>query len=230
MPRLLVITAVEAEAEAVLGGFDSAAGQVRGLPAHRTRTPAGLLDVVAGGVGPVAAAVSATVLLEAGYDLVLSAGIGGGFAQATPGSVVVADTIAQADLGSELADGGFASAAELGFGDVATATDPQLSALLARRSAGLVGAVLTVSTDTGTRAGADRLLARWPGALAEAMEGAGVAAAALRHRVAFGELRAISNPVGPRDRAGWQLGAALAALGAAFAAILAEPLDEGIVR
>ena len=44
------------------------------------------------------------------------------------------------------------------------------------------------------------------------MEGAGVAAAAARHGVPFAEVRAISNLVGPRDRAAWRIPEALAAL------------------
>lgn len=226
MPRLLVVTAVPAEAEAVLAGLGrAAAGTVSGLPVRRLSTPAGLLDVAAGGVGPVAAALSTAVLLTAGYDLVLSAGIAGGFPAATTGSVVVADAVVQADLGVELADGGFSSVDELGFGTARFAPDPALAALLATRAGAATGTVLTVCTATGSRAGADRLLAAHPSALAEGMEGAGAAAAAQRAGVPFAELRTISNRVGPRDRDAWQLGPALAALTAAFAAVLGAPLE-----
>ncbi|MDG4862637.1 futalosine hydrolase, partial [Streptomyces sp. T-3] len=57
---------------------------------------------------------------------------------------------------------------------------------------------------------------RHPGALAEAMEGFGVAEAAAVHGLPVLEIRAISNPVGPRDRAAWRIGDALAALTEAF--------------
>ena len=56
--KILVITAVAAERDAVLAGRQPAVGTVGGLQVHRALTPAGLLDVVCGGVGPVAAAVS----------------------------------------------------------------------------------------------------------------------------------------------------------------------------
>jgi futalosine hydrolase len=46
-----------------------------------------------------------------------------------------------------------------------------------------------------------------------------VAAAAAWHGVPVAELRAISNLVGPRDRDSWRIGDALAALGAAVAAV-----------
>jgi len=58
-----------------------------------------------------------------------------------------------------------------------------------------------------------------PEAVAEAMEGFGVATAASRAGTAFAELRTISNPVGPRDRDLWRLTEALAALEAAAGAL-----------
>ena len=48
------------------------------------------------------------------------------------------------------------------------------------------------------------------------MEGFGVAEAAAAHGVPVLEIRAVSNPVGPRDRAAWRIGDALAALTEAF--------------
>jgi futalosine hydrolase len=54
------------------------------------------------------------------------------------------------------------------------------------------------------------------------MEGFGVATAAARAGVPFVEVRAVSNPVGPRDRSAWQITEALAALervGAALATL-----------
>jgi futalosine hydrolase len=55
------------------------------------------------------------------------------------------------------------------------------------------------------------------------MEGAGVAAAAAVHGVPFGEIRAVSNLVGPRDRDAWQIPLALQSLGRAVAAITGVP-------
>lgn len=219
MPRLLVITAVGAEAEAVLAGFPAADGVAGGLPARRALTPAGLVDVVAGGVGPVAAALStAAVLSDGGYDAVLAAGIAGGFGGC---QLAVADTVAFADLGAQLLDGGFSSVAELGIGDDSIRADPALAAALAHRSGAVTGTILTVATVTGTAERAGRLRAAYPHAVAEGMEGFGVAAAADRAHLRFGELRAVSNPVGPRNRDSWQIGAALARLTAAFEALLA---------
>ncbi|NUS57707.1 MAG: futalosine hydrolase, partial [Streptomycetaceae bacterium] len=87
------------------------------------------------------------------------------------------------------------------------------------------GPVLTVSTVTGSAARAAELTARHPGAAAEAMEGFGVATAAAAAGLPVGELRTVSNAVGPRDRAAWRIPDALKALGTAMAAVL-PVLDE----
>jgi futalosine hydrolase len=229
MPRLLIITAVPAEREAVLGKRTTVPAELAGQPELRCQTPAGLLDLACGGVGPVAAALSTAALLAdpaVRYDLVIATGIAGGFPAAPIGGLVVADAVIQADLGAETADGGFSSLAELGMGPVRLQLDPALVARLAERSSAAVGAVLTVATVTGTAGRAARLLASYPDALAEGMEGAGVGLAAARAGVPFAEIRAISNLVGPRNRQAWQLGPALAGLGRAFDQLLDQPLLE----
>jgi futalosine hydrolase len=207
-PDILIITAVEAEREAVLRGL-------AGCPRTEVRLA---------GVGPASAAArTALALAEGGWRLVVSAGIGGGFAGvAGIGELVLADAITAADLGVETPDG-FLPVDELGFGASRVAADPGWSDRLARRiaAAGLTlrrGPVLTVSTATGTAASAAERARRVPGAAAEAMEGFGVAAAAACAGVPVVELRAISNAVGPRDRVAWRIPDALAALEAAFAA------------
>jgi len=211
--RVLIVTAVEAERDAVLRGLQGS---------DRFR-------VVAAGAGTAAAAAGTAAALAAGsYGCVISAGIGGGFPGRAPlGSLVVASEMIAADLGAETPDG-FRSAAELGFGSVSVPADPgtvqAVTAALA--AAGLpvsTGPVLTVSTATGTAETAAALAARVPGAAAEGMEGHGVAVAAQALGLMALEIRAISNPVGPRDRAAWKIGDALEALTAA-ATILLEVL------
>ncbi|CAM5607565.1 Futalosine hydrolase [Streptomyces violarus] len=88
--------------------------------------------MIAAGVGPALAAASTASALTAAvlqgdpYDLVVSAGIGGGFQpEASVGSLVVADEIVAADLGAET-DDGFVSVTELGFGTGGT-TRPKTS-------------------------------------------------------------------------------------------------------
>ncbi|MEU6231866.1 futalosine hydrolase [Kitasatospora sp. NPDC047058] len=225
--RLLVVVAVAAEAEAVLRGLAGPApGAVGRLPLpggelHRVTHPSGVTaDVLAGGVGPAAAAAAtATALAAHRYDLVVSAGIGGGFApQAPVGATVLAGAIVAADLGAQTPDG-FADVTELGFGTVRHTPAPAAVALAADALGAVTGTVLTVSTVTGGAERAAALTARHPDAVAEAMEGFGVAEAAARYGVPAFELRTVSNPVGPRDRAAWRIGEALAALERAFAAL-----------
>ncbi|MFI6562901.1 futalosine hydrolase [Streptomyces sp. NPDC050534] len=203
--HVLVATAVPVERDAVAEAF---AGD-----GH---------TVIAAGVGPaLAAASTATALTTAAlegspYGLVVSAGIAGGFQPEAPvGSLVVADEITAADLGAETAEG-FVPVTELGFGTVTHRPPNALVRDLVAATGARAGAVLTVSTVTGTAERAAALRARHPRALAEAMEGFGVAEAAAAHGVPVLEIRAVSNPVGPRDRAAWRIGDALTALTGAF--------------
>jgi futalosine hydrolase len=217
--RILVVTAVEAERSAI---------DAR-VPAGATTADDGgsPLSVRVGGVGPVAAAAAPAPHLAAGrngaaggYDLVLSAGIAGGFAPLVPGDIAVASSIVFADLGADTADG-FAPVSTLGFGRERYDVDSRLAIGLAELTGGHLGTVLTVATVTGTAATAAELAGRCPDAIAEAMEGAGVAAAASYHGVPFAEIRAISNLVGPRDRDAWRIDDALDALAAAIGAVAA---------
>ncbi|TDF95959.1 futalosine hydrolase [Paenibacillus piri] len=214
--RVLVMTAVEAEKEAVLRGLK---GDSR-------------FDVMTAGVGPILAAASTAAVLaaaqSAGYGLVVSAGIGGGFAgRAELGSLVVSDAMVAADLGAETPEG-FLSLDELGFGFTRIDADSALAERVAGafRAAGLQavsGPVLTVSTVTGTTETARALEKRVPGAAAEGMEGFGIAVAARNCGLPALEIRAISNAVGPRDRDAWRIGDALKALEAA-STVLVEVL------
>lgn len=207
--RTLVMTAVEAEREAVLRGLSGI----------------GAFDVRLAGVGPAsAAATTATALASADYDLVISAGIGGGFAgQADIGAIVLASEIVAADLGAESPDG-FISVDALGFGTSRIAADAALAMRWAEtlRAAGkpvAVGPIVTVCTATGTAASASALAARVTGAAAEGMEGFGVATAAQLRGVPVLEIRAVSNPVGPRDRSVWRIPEALRSLESAFSTL-----------
>ncbi|MFF3731441.1 futalosine hydrolase [Streptomyces sp. NPDC002476] len=162
------------------------------------------------------------------YDLVVSAGIGGGFVPAAPvGSLVVASGIVAADLGAETPEG-FVPVTGLGFGRDRHVPPRSLVRDVTAATGALPGEILTVSTVTGTAERAAALLAAHPRAAAEAMEGFGVAEAADRAGVPALELRAVSNAVGPRDREAWRIGDALTALTGAFGKLL--PVLEGWTR
>jgi futalosine hydrolase len=250
--RLLVVTAVSAERDAVTAGLaiaglttapptpsraavpapGTAAGPATAAPAAGTADPAphtagptavptagdDAPTVLVGGVGPAAAAAATAAELARAeavgrpYGLVVSAGI----SPAAPvGSVAVASAILAADLGAQTPEG-FLAVAELGFGRSQHLPPPELSREVADALAAGYGPVLTVSTVTGSAERAAELTGRHLGAVAEAMEGYGVAEAASAAGLPVLEIRAVSNAVGPRDRAAWRIGEALAALTAAF--------------
>ncbi|MCX5068850.1 futalosine hydrolase [Micromonospora lupini] len=215
MTGLLVVTAVPAEADAVRAGLTDASVTV---------APIGVGPAVAG-----AATARLLALAEAAgrpYRAVVSAGVAGGFTgRAAVGDTVLGTASIAADLGAESPDG-FIPVDDLGMpqallggGSVMPADPGLLAALRAALPAATTGPVLTVSTVTGTAAGTDELRRRHPEAVAEAMEGYGVAVAAAQAGVPFVELRTISNPIGPRDRDAWRLREALTALTTAAPAL-----------
>lgn len=199
--RILIITSVDAERDAI----------IRGL--HEPNS----FDVIVGGVGIAAAAVSTSNALASNkYDIVVNAGICGGFAGTELGTIVVANEIIAADLGAQTPEG-FISLDELGFGTARVTVDHRYATqvLEAMQKAGLpvtTGPILSVSTVTGTAESTLEMTKRVPGATAEAMEGYGVAMAALEYGVPILEIRAVSNVVGPRDRDSWRIKEALTSL------------------
>jgi futalosine hydrolase len=201
MYEFLLVTAVDAERDALTRHSDG-------------------LTVIATGAGPAAAATgTAWMLASEPYELAASIGIGGGFLPHAPvGSVVVSTRTVAADLGADSPDG-FLPIADLGFAPHVDGPDEEWSERIAKALTGaglhvVTGAVLSVSTVTGTAARAADLLARHPDAAAEGMEGYGVATAATMANLPYVEIRAISNAVGPRDRDAWRVGEALDVLAA----------------
>jgi futalosine hydrolase len=154
------------------------------------------------------------------------------------GDLVLATQEAYSDTGSSSPEG-WLSAADLGLPIARVAgvelggvfpLDPSLveAALAAVASLDWPGALtvvhagpcVTSSQATGRQAEADAIHGRW-GALAESMEGAAAAHICALYGVPFLEIRGISNLVGDRDRAAWQVEPALAAAGKAALAVVA---------
>ncbi|HEX7104928.1 MAG TPA: futalosine hydrolase [Acidothermaceae bacterium] len=211
---LLVVTAVEAERDAVLRGVGS--------------TTTTHIEVLAAGVGPVSAALGTAAALTRFPDraLVISAGIAGGFAgRVAVGDIALADRVTFADLGARV-DAGFLTLNEMGLRQDSSypVADSRVRERLAASSLRVVrGEVLTLACMTGTDDDAARLAARHPHAIAEAMEGFGVAAAAKDAGVPFAEIRAVSNVIGRRDPSTWNIRGAFDALAGVFAALTKEP-------
>ncbi|ANX10747.1 futalosine hydrolase [Fictibacillus arsenicus] len=212
--RILIMTSVEAERDAILRGIESDSR----------------IDVKLAGVGPISAGIQTAKALAADeYELVINMGIAGGFAdKAEVGSLVIANEMVSADLGAESPEG-FITLDELGFGaSTRVEADGDLGEILleAIKAAGIsvrVGNILTLSTVTGTVETTSKLQHREPGALAEAMEGYGVAMAAKEFGLPVLEIRSISNPIGPRDRSAWRIKDALVTLESA-SKVIAEVL------
>jgi len=207
--RVIIITAVEAEARAIDSG------------------PGGTIDgatIVVSGIGRTNAAAATTEAIlkywkSGGVDAVISAGIAG----ALPGSnlaigdVLVASSCVYVEEGL-ISPTGFTDMRSMGFslGDFEGNAVPVDEQLLDSFSGHFpIGPIATVATCSGTDAAAAEVVRR-TGALAEAMEGAAVVHAARRLRVPAIEIRAISNTTGDRKKQQWDLQSGLKALGEAM--------------
>ncbi len=184
------------------------------------------VPVAVSGIGAVNAALAtADLIARERPDLVVNVGIAGAYdrARLRTGDLVVASEMIYGALGAM--DGErFLPLDELGF-PLLPGLHNRLPAwpgseALARALGAAYGPILTVETVTGDADAARTLQDRWRGALAEGMEGAGAAHACARLGVPCAELRGISNAVGPRDRAAWDIGAALRAVRAALTRFL----------
>lgn len=214
--RVLLVVAAPSEARAVRSAL--------GLPeATATRSwllerSSGPFDLVLSGVGKSQAAAACAWAFEpARHRGVISLGIAG----ALPDSGLVIGRVVLATR-SFFADEGIATPAGFrpletlgfppsGFDPAGAEPCPAWRARLAPLADHL-GPIATVST-CSARDDLALEIARRTGAVAEAMEGAAVAAAVSRLPVApapsFAELRVISNTTGDRDRQAWDLPKAL---------------------
>lgn len=182
--------------------------------------------VVVSGIGAVNAALAAqSAMLESRPSVALSLGIAGAYPSSglAIDDVCVSSQMVFAGLGA-MGESGFLSLEELGFPLLerdgervynALRADPRSGAFASVTGAKL-GPILTLESVSGSLEMARELESRVPGALAEGMEGAGVALAAARLGVGCLEIRSISNMVGPRDRSGWRIPTALEALSRAL--------------
>lgn len=216
MERVLLVVAMSSEAEALASVAE--AGPARSVPGAEVREGrVGAMRVVIAeaAVGPIAAAVATGAVLahDRDFDAVISAGIAGAFVSSGlgVGDAVVADVISQADLGKET-DAGFETAATLGWRDGRITCDPTLVAAAAASTGAMVGELVTVTRLSTQPERIFELHTNFPGALGEAMEGAGVALAARSHGLEPLELRTISNLVGSPEEHPWDPESALDAL------------------
>jgi len=207
LPSVLVLAAVEAELEPFRRQLELLAS----VCAQR---------LVLTGAGKTGAAIVATrALSKAPFALAVQIGVAGALpgSRLEPGDVVVATSEFLADEGVE-APTGFLDLLALGLPSAviggravhnevplsipAPATLSAIEASAAGTYAVRAGRLATVSTGSGTDSRALEIATR-SSALAETMEGAAAALAALHHGVPFFEVRGISNRAGDRDRGSW---------------------------
>ncbi len=175
------------------------------------------LHVLVTGVGPVATAFAlGTVLAQQQFDWALNLGIAGSFNRDFAlGDVFQVINDRFADIGVEEADGQFTDLFELELVDwnEAPFINGKLYAPNPDSSFLATASALTVSKVHGTAASIEQIAAKYPADL-ESMEGATFYYACLQHKLACLQVRAVSNYVEPRNRAGWDIPLAIERLNA----------------
>lgn len=240
--RLVVVCARIEERDAVLRGLGAA--QLARLPAYphtRVAHPGvGTVVVMSAGAGPATAVAAGVAGDRLRPDAILSMGLARGLGAGAPaGTIVLADRIIGADLGSSTGstapgtdadlDPGFRSLERLGLGPTAYDVPSALLDTVTGRVETTgepvrVGPVLSVGAVPATVAAGTELKRRHPGALAVAREGYGVAVAAASSRVPALEVRVLSDVAGTAREAGIDP-AALDVLAAASSALFAREWD-----
>ncbi len=171
--------------------------------------------VVVSGIGAVNAALTTyAAALEQKPKLIVNVGIGGAYPNSglEMGQSACSSEFIYAGLGAQ--DGpDFLDLEQLGF-PLRPGTFNRIPAWNGARAwadqLGIrCGEFLTLETVTGNLETLHTLEQRFPHALIEGMEGAGVAHAALRLGLPALEVRGVSNWVGLRDRSSWRIREAL---------------------
>lgn len=142
-------------------------------------------------------------------DLALNAGIAGAFDRNLDlGAVLNVTTERFGDLGVEEADGRFTDLFELGL--AGADEQPFSNGVLRNPDGGRFSFLpevegITVNKVHGWQPAIEAILAKYPHAQVESMEGAAFFYACLLANIPFLEIRSISNYVEPRNREAWNL-------------------------
>jgi len=194
--NLLIVAATEAET-----GL---------LKQYLTQQPDKKVSLLITGVGMLATAYALTRQLQHNkYDLIMQAGVGGSFDHGIPlGSLVFITSDRYGDLGAEDHDK-YIDIFDMGLMDknIHPHADSRLvTPLLPIHSKIALPQVsgLTVNTVSGNEQTIARRAAQYSCAV-ESMEGAAFHYVCLQERVAFAQVRSISNYVIPRDKSQWQM-------------------------
>lgn len=218
--KVLLVSATLLEIAPLLArlGHPVLSGEKLGVAGTRIVTDR--CDVLVTGVGQLQCAVHLTnALAAAPCDLVVHAGIAGSFNAAMgKRSVVLVEEECLADLGAEDGDR-FLDAIDMGLlpPDQPPFTDGRLRASRAWVPTGVdlpFARSVTVNRVLGDSRTIDWVRARYNPDIVN-LEGAALFHACLVRKVPFVAFRAISDLVGPRDKASWDVPGAIEALDAA---------------
>ncbi len=166
------------------------------------------------GVGTTATAFAlGQYLSQVQTNLIINAGIAGAFSEKHEiGAVFLVEKDRFGDLGVEESDGRFVDVYELEM--PAPDTPPFQDGWLINPAAATqkflpVGKAITVQKVHGTADSIARIVAKYPAADLESMEGAAVHYAALMTGIPFFQIRSVSNLVEPRNKDNWDIGKAI---------------------
>lgn len=205
--RLLLVAATPFEIVPLLSWFETdwSVHPEQGFEKHGV-----IVQPLITGVGMVATTWQLGVCFaENRPDLAINAGIAGALdLNLQIGNVLNVTSERFGDLGVEEADGGFTDLFELGLQEPdhlpfsnALLQNPQVAhgGFLPQASG------LTVQKVHGSATSIAAVRRKYPDAQVESMEGAAFFYACLQAKVAFWQIRSISNLVEPRNREGWNL-------------------------
>ncbi len=156
----------------------------------------------------------AEAVISQSFDTAIQVGIAGALDRSLPlGAVVRVSSEQFADIGIEEKNGDFIDIFDAGFAD--TNGFPFLNKQLINsynmlfiNDLQLVNAI-TVAKTSGSEATISALKNLYPDAQIESMEGAAFFYVCLRNKLPFLQIRGISNYVEPRNRAAWNIPAAI---------------------
>jgi futalosine hydrolase len=215
--KILLVTATGFEVQPTLDFFGCSVAALQGLGVPGAYIEGATFDCLVTGVGQLqCAAHLMSRLSEAKYSLVVQAGVAGSFSERYPKrSVVVVGEELLGDCGAEAGDA-FLEIGDMGllpkegapFRDgVLRAVQPAQVGLLGLPSVRSV----TVNRTLAHPKSIEWIRQRFSPDIAN-MEGAALFYVCLLKDVPFVQIRSISDMVGPRDKASWDLSGAIGAL------------------
>jgi futalosine hydrolase len=224
--KLLLVTATAFEIQPTLAHLGCAEPWIQGVGIAGTRIETAQCDVLISGVGQLQSAVHLMACLSASeYEVVVQAGLGGSFSPQYPKcSVVAVAEEVLADFGAE-SESGFLDIVDMGL--LPSEQPPFKAGVLKNPHQHLLNrsGLPCVRSATVNRTLSDPRSVGWvqgrysPDVVN--MEGAALFHACLTVGVPFLELRSISDLVGPRDKASWDIPGAVKALNEQLVRVLA---------